>query len=352
MNRSLDEIAALVNGVVVGDTGVRITGLNGIREAALGDLTFLGSPRYAPFLETTGASAVLVPQDYVQAAGRPLIQVQDPYTAFALVLKELETELVRHPKGVHPTAVLGTDVELGRNVALGAHVVVADGCRIGDDVVIYAGCYIGHEVCIGENSVVYPNVTIRERVRVGARCVLHSGTVLGADGFGFVTDEQGVRRKIPQVGTVVLGDDVEIGANTAIDRATCGETFIGCGTKIDNLVQIGHNVRIGENCVVSGKTGIAGSAIIGNGVTIAAQVGIAGHLEIGDNAIIAARSGVTKSVPPGKIVSGFPATDHNAERRLQASMRHLPDLARKLRALEARLQQLEELSNGQTADDS
>lgn len=351
MNRSLGEIAALVDGVVVGDTDVRITGLNGIREATDGDITFLGSPRYAPYLETTRASAVLVPEG-VTRHDKPLIQVRDPYVAFALLLRHVEREVVKHPSGIHPTAVVGQDVELGREVALDAHVVLSPGCRIGDGVVIYAGCYVGYGVSIGEGTVLYPNVTIRERVTIGARCVLHSGVVLGADGFGFMSDAEGVRRKIPQVGTVVIEDDVEIGANSAIDRATCGETHIGRGTKIDNLVQIGHNVRIGEHCVVSGKTGIAGSTTIGDNVTIAAQVGIAGHLEIGDNAIVAARSGVTKSILPGKIVSGFPATDHTAERRLQASVRHLPELTRRLRALEVRLQQLEEQSNGQTADDS
>jgi UDP-3-O-[3-hydroxymyristoyl] glucosamine N-acyltransferase len=194
-------------------------------------------------------------------------------------------------------------------------------------------------------------VVLREGVRVGARCILHAGVVLGSDGFGFVP-YQGRLHKVPQLGTVVIGDDVEIGSNSTVDRATFGATVIGNGTKIDNLVQIGHNVTVGEHCVFSGEAGVAGSATIGNGVTIAARAGVAGHLTIGDGVTVAALAGVTKSIPPGRVVSGFPAQDHDVEKRIRASMRFLPDALKRLKDLERRLTRLEGRPNGATEDDS
>lgn len=345
MNMSVRDIAELVGGTVVGDGDVRVTGVNGIEEAGQGELTFLGSPRYLSYLETTQAAAILVPQDSDGHATQPTIQVASPYLAFAMVLQRCESETLRHPTGIHPTAAVGEDVTLGENVALDAHVRIADGCRIGDNTVLYAGAYVGRDSAIGPDCVIYPNVVIRERVTIGARCILHSNASIGSDGFGFAPVD-GIQAKIPQIGEVEIGDDVEIGANSAVDRATCGQTRIGDGTKIDNQVQIGHNVHVGRNCVISGGTALAGSARIGNNVTVAGQAGIAGHIEVGDNVVVAGRGGVTKSVEPNKTVSGFPAMDHATAKRIQVSQRRLPDALKRIRSLESRIDELEERLNG------
>ncbi|NIA16468.1 MAG: UDP-3-O-(3-hydroxymyristoyl)glucosamine N-acyltransferase [Nitrospiraceae bacterium] len=351
MDRSVGEIAKLVGGTVIGDAGIRITGVNGIKQASSGDLSFIGSPQYLPFLETTGASALLVTDD-VTSVERTLIRVDRPYLSFLQVLQQCATEEgIPHPVGIHATAVIGQNVTLGRDVALDAHVRIADGCTLGDGVVVYANSYVGNSCNIGEETVIYPNVTLREGVSVGARCIIHAGAVLGSDGFGFAP-MGGKLFKVPQVGTVVLGDDVEIGTNSAVDRATFGRTVIGNGTKIDNLVQIAHNVEIGEHTVISGMTGIAGSTTIGAGVTIAAQVGVVDHVEIGDGATIAGRSGVATSVKPGQVVSGFPATDHKLDMRILASLRRLPDMAPRVRRLERRIQELEEQLHGKAKNDS
>lgn len=350
MNSTVAEIAELVGGRIVGDASARITGINGIRQAGQGDITFLADPRYASCLRTTKASAVLVRPD-VDKCAKPLIQVEDPYLAVAAILKKVQAEMARHPDGVHETAVLGDRVEMAADAAVGAHAVVGHGTRIGQGTVIYPNVYIGNECTIGDGCIIYPNVTMREQVQIGNRCVIHSGAVIGSDGFGFASLD-GKREKIPQVGIVIIEDDVEIGANAAIDRATFGTTTIGKGTKIDNLVQIGHNTRIGEHTVICGNAGIAGSTVIGDRVTIAAGAGLAGHLEVGDGAVIAAYSGVSKSVKPGQMVFGYPAVEHARAKRMHASLRQLPDALRHLRALEERIKELEGRLHGMPEDDS
>lgn len=351
MDKSVGEIAELVGGAVQGDPSVRITGVNGIRQAKPGDLTFLGSAKYRPYLETTGASALLASDSSVAWSG-PLIVVRDPYLAFVRVIKKWVSGAgtAIHPRGIHPTAVIGRNVKLGANVAVDAHVKISDDCEIGDGVVLYGGAYLGHGCAVGPGTVIYPNATLREGVRVGARCIIHAGAVLGTDGFGFAP-LGGSWAKVPQVGAVAIGDDVEIGANTAVDRATFGTTVVGSGTKIDNLVQIAHNVEVGEHCVISGMTGIAGSTTIGRHVIIAAQAGIADHVEVGENATIAGRSGVVTTVKPGETVSGFPAIEHKTELRILAAMRRLPDLVRRLKELEQRVQDLEKQLYGKTTND-
>lgn len=350
MQITVSEIAERVGGTVVGDGSIRITGVNGIKEAAPGDLTYVADSRYLGLLGTTRASAILVSRDVFEP-GHTLIQVENPYRSFYEFLNQVRPPEAHPVAGVHPTAVIAPEAVLGRNAAVGAHVFIGARARIGDDVVLYPGVYVGPDCVVGDGTVVYPNVVLREGVQVGARCILHSGVVLGADGFGFQPMGD-VLHKVPQIGTVILGDDVEIGANSAVDRATFGATVIGRGTKVDNLVQIGHNVVIGEYCTISGESGVAGSAVIGNRVTIAAQAGIAGHLTIGDGVVIGARSGVTKSIPAGRVVSGFPAKDHADERRIQASFRQLPEVIKRLRALERRLAELEGNPHGATEDDS
>ncbi len=349
MNATLADIAALVGGTVVGDWSIRISGLNGIREAAEGDLTFVSDSKYIPYLETTRASAVVVDRQ-MPTANRPLIQVDDVRLAMLAILQNVESEQQWHPEGIHPSAVIAPDAVLGRGVSVGPQVVVENGARLDDDVTVHAGCYIGREARIGPDSVLYPNVTLRERVQIGARCILHCGSVVGSDGFGFVRHGD-AQVRIPQVGTVILGDDIELGTNSAIDRATFGATIVGDGTKIDNLVQIGHNVRIGKNCIVCGKAGIAGSAVLGDHVTVGAGAGINGHIELGDGATVAAYSGVTKSIPEGRVVLGFPAVELKRARRMQGALRHLPEALRRLKSLEVHFAQLEGLLNGKPEDD-
>lgn len=350
MNVTVGEIAAHVGGIVVGNESVRLTGLNGIRQAREGDLSFISSSRYARYLNEAKAAALLVPES-ISSAPIPLIQVPDPYAAFLDILNEYLPSGPEHPRAIHPSAVVGENVTLGRNVALDANVTVADNAVLGDNVCLYAGVYVGKDVRIGPDTVIYPNVSILAGVVIGARCVVHSGAVIGSDGFGYLNGAAGPR-KIPQVGNVVIEDDVEIGANTAIDRATFGSTIIGSGTKIDNLVQIGHNVEMGTGCLICGNAGISGSAILGNGVTIAAGAGVAGHIEIGDGATVAGLSGVTKTIASGKVVSGFPAMDHERDKRIIASMRHLPETLRAIRDLRRRIEELEKHQDGMSKDHS
>jgi UDP-3-O-[3-hydroxymyristoyl] glucosamine N-acyltransferase len=356
MDTTVAEIAALVGGSVSGEPGIKITGLNGIKQAQSGDLTFLGSRKYLVYLESTRASVILVTPDFQIPSeipqNRAFITVNNPYMAFLQALQHHSVHpATYHPTGVHPTAVIGKDVRLGAGVAIDANVRIADGAIIGDGAVIYAGVYIGYGCEIGEKTVIYPNVTLREHIRVGARCIIHAGAVLGTDGFGFAP-MGGVWFKVPQTGVVVIGDDVEIGSNTCIDRATFGSTVIGSGTKIDNLVQIGHNVEIGEHCVISGMSGVAGSAVIGNHVIIAAQVGVADHSEVGDSVTVGGRSGVVGVIEAGSTVSGYPLVDHKQDLRILAQLRRLPEWPRKIRDLEQRIRMLEERLSGKSEDHS
>lgn len=344
MDITVSEIAEIVGGSVVGDGAVRITGLNGIRDARQGDLTFLAEARYASFLESTQASAVLVPSE-CHASSRALIQVSDPYGAFAQMLKTYEAETLRHPSGIDESARVGERTQLGADCGLGAHTFIGNDCTIGDRVVLYPGVFVGNNCQIGPDTVVYPNAVIREGVSIGARCLIHSNASIGSDGFGFL-QINGHHQKIPQVGTVEIGDEVEIGANTAIDRATCGKTVIGEGTKIDNLVQVGHNVKIGRHCVISGGTAIAGSTTIGNQVTMGGCVAVTGHIEVGDNVIVGGGSEVAQSVEPNRIVSGYGPKDHELSKRVLMSQARLPQALRRLRNLERQVQELEERLNG------
>jgi UDP-3-O-[3-hydroxymyristoyl] glucosamine N-acyltransferase len=330
----------MVGGSVQGDGQVKITGVNGLEEAQCGDLCFVRDTRYLDRLAKSKASAVLIKEspENVSAA---VILVEHPDLAFAQILKYCEQLQTRHPKGIHESVSLGRDVVLGNDVGIGPHVTIADDCTIGDRVILYPGVYVGHGTTIGDDCVIYPNVTIRELTQIGARCIVHAGTAIGSDGFGFAPIN-GQWAKIPQIGCVVLEDDVEIGSNTTIDRATCGITRIGRGTKIDNLVQVGHNVEIGEHCALVAMVGIAGSTKIANNVRFGASSGVAGHIAIGEGATIGARAGVTQSIEPGKVVSGFPAIDHNLERRVMVAQKRLPELIRRVKQLEREIQALKD----------
>ncbi len=333
---SLAEVARLLDARLIGDPDVEISGVAGVREAGAGELTFLVNPRYEIYLATTRATAVLLAEPRPQSALAQLIS-PEPYFAFRRAVKIFRQERPRPAVGVHPAAVIGPGVTLGENVSVGPCAVIEEGATLADGAVVMAHSYVGHRARLGHDAFLYPHVVVREDCVLGDRVVIHSGTIIGADGFGYARNGE-VYFKVPQVGNVVLEDDVEIGANVCIDRATTGTTLVGRGSKVDNLVQIGHNVQIGKNVIVAAMSGIAGSTRVADGVTIGAQVGVTGHIEVGEGAIVATRAGVTKSVAPGTTVSGvFPARLHAVERRIQASIAKLPQLVQRLHRLEQRL---------------
>ncbi|MGE5307549.1 MAG: UDP-3-O-(3-hydroxymyristoyl)glucosamine N-acyltransferase [Deltaproteobacteria bacterium] len=340
MGKTLREIAELVKGELLGDGSIVIKGVAGIEDAGEGEITFLANPRYTPFLNKTGASAVITGRE-VSPGTKPLIRTDNPSLAFTKVVSFLNPPQVKPLSGIHPSAVISKGARLGKGCAVGPCAVIDDGCVIGDRTAVHAGAYVGNGTTIGCDGLIYPNVSIREGTVIGDRVIVHSGTVIGSDGFGFVT-VQGVHYKIPQTGIVVIGNDVEIGANVTIDRARFDKTSIGDGTKIDNLVQIAHNVSIGKNCLIVALVGIAGSVDVGNNVTIAGQVGVVGHLSIGDNSVIMAKSGISKSVPPNSVLFGSPAQPADDEMKMLVLMRNLPRLYERLKQLERRIGKAED----------
>ncbi|MGI6087000.1 MAG: UDP-3-O-(3-hydroxymyristoyl)glucosamine N-acyltransferase [Kiritimatiellia bacterium] len=334
------EIAQRLGGLLEGDGHAVITGLAGIREAQSDQLSFVANPQYAVAAAATQAGAVIVAKDWSRPCSAALIRVENPDKAFATAAQWFAPPVPPPLDGVHSTAIVAPDAVLGADVALGPYCVVEAGARIGARTVLHAGCYVGHGVIIGADCKLYPHVSIREYCRLGERCILHNGVVIGSDGFGYV-QEDAVRRKIPQIGIAVIGDDVEIGANTTVDRARFGQTRIGNGVKIDNLVQIAHNVIIGDNAVIVAQVGISGSSIIGARAILAGQVGVAGHLTIGEDVIVGAQSGVNKSIQPKSFVFGSPAQPYDKAFKVHAMTMRLPELKGKLAALEQRLAALE-----------
>ena len=339
MQKTLKEIAKLIDGQVIGNGDILINGASGIREAAEGDITFLANSKYSSLMDKTHAAAIITSED-AQETTKPIIVTQNPSLAFVKIISMFTPDDAGHPNGIDYTAVIGKNVSLGKDVTIGAYSVIGDNVTLGDNVIIYAGCYIGHHSKIGSQTLIYPHVSIRERISVGSRVIIHSGAVIGSDGFGFATIK-GAHHKIPQVGTVQINDDVEIGANVTIDRARFDKTVIGRGTKIDNLVQIGHNVIIGENSLIVAQVGVAGSTIIGNNVTLGGQAGLVGHITVGDNAIVTAQSGVAKSVPADMMVSGYPARPFMTTQRVNASLQNLPKLFSQVRELKKKIEELE-----------
>jgi len=339
MRIKVRELAELLDGELIGDGEVEITGVAGIKEAGPGDVTFLADRKYESWLKTTQASAVIMNGEGAEL-DKPVIRNPNPYLAFLKAVRLFHGDKTRVEPGVHPTCVLGDGVSLGKDVHLGPHVVVGRGARIGNGTVVMAGCYVGPDVVIGSGVYVHPNVTIREDTVIGDRVIIHSGTVIGSDGFGYA--KEGRRyHKIPHVGRVVVEEDVEIGANVAIDRATTGVTHIKRGVKIDNLVHIAHNVVVDEDTIILAQVGIAGSTEIGKNVILAGQAGLVAHIRIGDNARVGSQAGVTKSVPPDTSVSGYPAAPHSHAKRIHACLHKLPDIIKKVKEIERRLQELE-----------
>jgi UDP-3-O-[3-hydroxymyristoyl] glucosamine N-acyltransferase len=340
MEIQLKELAEELGGTTDGNGDLVITGVAGIREAIAGQVTFLGSRRFEEWLEKTQASAIILAREH-SFRGRASIRVADPYEAFRKTVELFHKQQRLLPPGIHASALIGEGVVCGDNVALGPNVVIGERSRIGDNVVILPGTVIGPDVQIGPDSLIYPNVVIREETCIGARVIIHAGAVIGDDGFGFLT-RNSRHGKIPQVGRVVIEDDVEIGSSACIDRATLGVTLIRRGTRIDNLVQVGHNVEIGENSIICAQVGIAGSTRVGASVVLGGQVGLMDHIEIGDGAAVGAQGGVIKSVPPNTQVSGYPATRHRAANRMYAALRRLPDALKELRRIRERVRALEE----------
>ena len=348
---SLEEIARLVDGELLGGEGkeIKITGVAGIKEAEKGDITFLVSARYEEYLSTTHASAIIVSSKYDTHI--PMIKVKEPYLAFLKVLRLFTVDtLKRYERGIHPTAVIDKSAKIGRDVAIGAYAVIDKNVVIGNRTTILPLTCICGGASVGDDCLIYPEVVIREGCKVGNRVIIHSGAVIGSDGFGYARDNN-INVKIPQIGIVALEDDVEVGANTTIDRATTGVTLVKRGVKIDNLVQVAHNVVIGEDSILAAQVGVSGSTEIGRNVILAGQAGLVGHIKIGDRAMLGAQGGVTKSIPPDTQVSGYPAREHTLAKKIYAVTARLPELMKEFRELQKKVEDLEKgLKGGSSAE--
>lgn len=333
------ELAKLLGCPFEGAGETRICGVSSLEQAREGDLVFLASPRLRRQLEETGASAAIVPPGETFRK-IPVLISENPHLSFIQAV-EVFFHPYRPQPGIHPSAQVSPSAKIGRDVAIGALCVIGDDVEVGDGSVIFPLVAVYPRVKIGKQAVIHSQVSIREDVRIGDRVIIHNGAVVGSDGFGYLELVDGSRRKIPQKGTVVIEDDVEIGANTAIDRAALGETVIRRGAKIDNLVQIAHTVEIGENAVLAGQTGIAGSSKIGRGAVLAGQVGVTDHVSIGDKVIMAAKTGVTKDVPAGAFIAGYPHLDVRDWRRIWVLLRQLYDFMKDMKKLKAKVEELE-----------
>lgn len=344
MSRPLRELAALVGGSVEGDPQIVISGVNGLDEAQPGQLSFYGNPRYKKSLATTRASAVLVGADVPTRPGVSWVRVSNPHLAFARISSVYHPAPTYAP-GVSPQAYVHPEASVHASATVMPFATVDKGAKVGARSVLYPSVYVGEAATVGDDCVLYSSVTVAARCKVGNRVILHSSSVVGADGFGFAFDFEGPEHvKIPQAGIVRVEDDVELGAGSCVDRATTGETVIGRGSKIDNLVQIAHNVTIGPYSIVCAQAGISGSAEIGTGVVLAGQVGVVGHIRIGDMAKVGAQSGVAHDVPDGAMMSGYPAMPHAQWLKSSAVAPKLGELLKEVRALRRRVDELSKKS--------
>lgn len=334
------QIAQKMGGKLEGLGDVAISGMAGLEDAKIGDISFLANPRYSSFVATTKASVVVVNEDWKGSAPCTLIKVKNADAAFAMIAEMLSPPPVVILPGIHPTAIVAPDAKMGKNLSIGPYCVIENGVQVGDGTILFAGCYLGQGTIVGRECKFYPRVSTREYTKIGDRVVIHNGAVIGSDGFGYSKDGK-TWKKIPQIGVVEIGDDVEIGANVTIDRARFGKTVIGKGVKIDNLVQIAHNVRVGENTAMAAQVGISGSTVIGSNVQIGGQAGFAGHLKVGDNSVVGAQGGVTKDVQPATFVSGYPAREHAEETKMYAHLARLPEFKQRLKDLEKKMVELE-----------
>lgn len=357
---TVQELARLVNGEITGGYGeTEINHLAKIEEAETGDITFLSNPKYAKYLTSTKATAILISKDaeYKELASRQnpivLIKVDNPYLSFLKLIDVFYPESKPLVKGIHQTAVIAPTATIEDGAAIGANVVIGARSIVRSNSAIWHNTVLGDDVEIGSEALIYPNVSIRERCKIGNRVIIHSGTVVGSDGFGFAPKPDGTYEKIPQRGNVVIDDDVEIGSNCSIDRATLGETRIKRGSKIDNLIQIAHNVTIGENTVIAAQTGISGSTKIGNNCILAGQVGIVGHIQISNRTTIAAQSGISKSITQeGKTHFGTPALEISEMRRIIVSQRQLPELLKEFENLKKEVTELKRKINDSSSTDN
>jgi UDP-3-O-[3-hydroxymyristoyl] glucosamine N-acyltransferase len=335
----LQDIAARLGCRLEGDGAIDIRRVTGLEQAGPGDLTFFSNPKYGAALRQTRAAAVILGED-AGPAPCAMLRSRQPYVDFARAL-ELFADPWRPPAGIHSLADVAPDATVAADASIGPFVAIGPGARIGARTIVHPHVTIGRGAVLGDDCVVHARVSIREHVTIGHRVVLQDGAVVGSDGYGFARTPEGTHYKVPQHGAVVVEDDVEIGANTAIDRPAVGETRIGAGTKIDNLVQIAHGVRIGRHALLAGQVGIAGSTTVGDHVVLAGQVGVAGHLTLGDGVIATAQTGIPNSVEAGAFVSGYPAIDNRDWLKASAVFRKLPELRRALLDIERRIAELE-----------
>jgi UDP-3-O-[3-hydroxymyristoyl] glucosamine N-acyltransferase len=343
MQFSAAQIAMMIGGEVEGDANLAVSSFGKIEEAQKGQLAFLANPKYEEFLYTTKASIIIINKNFElkQPVAAALIRVPDAYSAFAALLRKYQEIMTQQLTGIQQPSYISQSALLGETVYVGAFTYIGENVQIGNNVKLFPGVFLGNNVRISDNSVLYAGVKIYNDCVVGKNVTIHAGAVIGADGFGFAPQPNGTYKKIPQIGNVVIEDFVEIGCNTCVDRATIGSTIIHTGAKLDNLIQVAHNVEIGNNTVIAAQAGISGSTKVGNNVVVGGQAGIVGHLHIADGSKINAQSGVTKSIKiPNVAVTGSPAFDYTSALRSQAVMRNLPDLEKRIAELEKQVQQL------------
>jgi UDP-3-O-[3-hydroxymyristoyl] glucosamine N-acyltransferase len=343
MQFTATQLAQLIQGKIEGDPGVAVSSFGKIEEAGHGQLSFLANPKYEDYLYTTQASLVIVNENFQlrQPINTTLLRVPDAYSAFATLLTKYQELQQQQLTGIQEPVHIAKSAQLGQGIFIGAFSYIGEQVKVGDETKIYPNCYIGDQVTLGKNCVIHPGVKIYHQCVVGNDVIIHAGTVIGGDGFGFAPQADGSLQKVPQIGNVVIEDQVEIGANTTIDRATIGSTIIRKGAKLDNLIQIAHNVEVGNQTVIAAQTGVSGSTKIGKGVMIGGQAGIVGHIQLGDGSKVNAQSGVSKSIDPGKAVTGSPAYDYTQALRSQAISRRLPELEKRLKELEQLVKDLQ-----------
>jgi UDP-3-O-[3-hydroxymyristoyl] glucosamine N-acyltransferase len=343
MKINAERIALLIGGTIEGDGKAEVKSFGKIEEAKQGQLDFLANPKYEDFLYTTKASIIIIneTQELKQPVNATLIRVGDAYLAFASLLQKYQEMMQAQLTGIQQPSYIDASAALGKNIYVGAFTYIGENAVIGDNVKLYPGVYIGNDVSVGDNTIIHPGVKIYFGCVIGKHVTIHAGTIIGGDGFGFAPQDDGSYKKVPQIGNVVVEDNVEIGCNTTIDRATVGSTIIRSGTKLDNLIQIAHNVEIGNNTVIAAQAGVSGSTKVGCNVMIGGQAGLVGHLQLADNVKVNAQSGVTKSIKQkNAAVTGSPAYEYTSALRSQALTRNLPQLEKRIVELEKLVQQL------------